>query len=262
MQDQGSLTIVGMGIQIIRHMTVEALQHVRDADRLLYLVATDLHARWLHMQNDAAESLESSLLDGRPRVEAYREMAERLLAPVRDGHRVCACFYGHPGVFVSAAHEALRLARAEGLQAVMLPAVSAEDCLFADLSLDPAAHGCQSFEATDFLLCRRRFDERSLLVLWQVGVIGEMSSREGGYSSAGLTMLRDRLLEVYPPSHEVIVYEAAPHPSLPTRRDRVALSVLESATVSAVSTLVVPILEPAGADLALAEQLQRLVADT
>jgi hypothetical protein len=34
----------------------------------------------------------------------------------------------------------------------MLPAISAEDCLFADLGVDPADHGCPSYEATDFLV--------------------------------------------------------------------------------------------------------------
>src|SRR2546429_6584747 len=47
-----------------------------------------------------------------------------------------------------------RQAREEGFEAEMLPAVSAEDCLFADLGVDPGDEGCQSFEATSFLLFR------------------------------------------------------------------------------------------------------------
>jgi hypothetical protein len=38
----------------------------------------------------------------------------------------------------------------------MLPAVSAEDCLFADLGVDPGAAGCQSHEAADFLILDTR----------------------------------------------------------------------------------------------------------
>jgi hypothetical protein len=37
----------------------------------------------------------------------------------------------------------------DGFDAVMLPGISAEDCLFADLGIDPGMIGCQSFEATD-----------------------------------------------------------------------------------------------------------------
>jgi len=31
----------------------------------------------------------------------------------------------------------------------MLPGISAEDCLVADLGIDPASSGCQSYEAND-----------------------------------------------------------------------------------------------------------------
>ena len=66
-------------------------------------------------------------------------MAEAILEPVRAGKRVCAAFYGHPGVFVLPSHDAISRARAEGFEATMLPGVSAEDCLVADLGVDPAA---------------------------------------------------------------------------------------------------------------------------
>src|SRR5439155_2475209 len=86
---------------------------------------------------------------------------------------VSAALYGHPGVFVYPSHEAVSRARADGFAARMLPAVSAEDCLFADLGVDPGATGCQSYEATDFLLRQRQVDPTAALILWQVSVIGE-----------------------------------------------------------------------------------------
>ena len=49
----------------------------------------------------------------------------------------------------------------EGFNAQMLAGISAEDCLFADLGLDPGKNGCQSFEATDFLIRRRQFEPTS-----------------------------------------------------------------------------------------------------
>src|SRR6266550_2938645 len=61
----------------------------------------------------------------------------------------------------------------------MLPAVSALDCLVADLGIDPATTGLQSYEATDFIVHRRRPDTAATLVLWQIGVVGEL-----GYARA------------------------------------------------------------------------------
>ena len=49
------------------------------------------------------------------------EMVEEILAAVREGKRVCAVFYGHPGVYVKPSHEAVRRARKEGFEARMLP---------------------------------------------------------------------------------------------------------------------------------------------
>ena len=94
---------------------------------------------------------------------------------------MCAVFYGHPGVFVNPSHRAVAQARAEGFRAAMLPGVSAEDCLFADLGLDPGAHGCQSYEATDFVIRRRSCYPSALLILWQVGALGEDSVTEMGH---------------------------------------------------------------------------------
>ena len=59
-------------------------------------------------------------------------------------------------------------ARAEGFNARMLPGISAEDCLFANLGADPGTHGCQSFEATSFLLRKPKFDTLTHLILWQI----------------------------------------------------------------------------------------------
>jgi len=258
----GSLTVVGTGVKLIRQVTIEALEHIRKADKLLYLVADAWTQGWLEVENASAEGLQSSLVAGRPRAEAYEEMVERILAPVRAGQRVCAAFYGHPGVFVAPSHAAIERARREGFAASMLPGVSAEDCLFADVGVDPAQHGCQSFEASDFLLCERRFDARTLLVLWQVGVVGEFGCRDGGYRKGGLALLAEVLLQSYPVDHEVVIYEGAQHPERPPRIERLALRDLARAEVTPISTLLVPIRAPAVPSPELAARLASAVGSS
>lgn len=252
----GSLTIVGTGFVAAGHMTLEALGHVRGASRLFYLVSDPVTAYWLRSQNAAAESLDDAYAPGRPRERTYAEMVDRMLAPVREGKRVCAAFYGHPGVFVDPSHEAIRRARAEGYRARMLPGISAEDCLFADLGLDPGEIGCQSFEATDFLAHRRRYDARTLLVLWQVGAIGVLTFRSGMlWSRRGLRVLTEELLRRYAPDHEVVVYEASSYPVYPARMERLPLSTLPRAAVTLATTLVVPPHGEARADATMLERL-------
>jgi uncharacterized protein YabN with tetrapyrrole methylase and pyrophosphatase domain len=211
------------------------------ADRLYYVVTDPVTERYIQDLNDSAESLLSAYASGKHRMRSYEEMVQRILAPVREGLRVCAAFYGHPGVFVFPSHAAIRQARSEGFSAEMLPAVSAEDCLFADLGVDPAIPGCQSYEATDFLVSTRQFDSRSSLVLWQIGVIGHLTFEGGGYDfRPGLEVLREYLLNAYPPDHVVIIYEAAHLPTGESRREPVPLANLTEMQVTPISTLYVP----------------------
>jgi uncharacterized protein YabN with tetrapyrrole methylase and pyrophosphatase domain len=238
--EQGSLTIVGTGIQLVGHLTKGAEAWIQQADKVLFALADPVTAKWLKTLNASAEALPYNT-DNQRRRETYREMVERLLAEVRKGINVCAVFYGHPGVFADPAHNAIRQARREGFRAQMLPGVSAEDCLFADLGLDPGKNGCQSFEATDFLIRRRRFDPHSALILWQIAMVGNLGFYQEGGHLRGLKVLGEVLEETYGPEHEVIVYEAAVyHPVCEPVIQPLPLSKLAEAKVTAVSTLYIP----------------------
>ncbi len=168
-------------------------------------------------------------------------MVKAILDPVRSGLRVCAVFYGHPGVFVYPSHRAVEMARKEGFRAWMAPAVSAEDCLFADLGVDPARSGCQSYEATSFLARQRIIDPHTALILWQVGVIGDSSVRDPGTcNKAGLSALMDVLSQTHGPHHQVVVFRAAQWPICRPHIEPVAVADLLQADITALSTLYVP----------------------
>jgi uncharacterized protein YabN with tetrapyrrole methylase and pyrophosphatase domain len=170
----------------------------------------------------------------------YRDMVERILVEVRQGLKVCVVFYGHPGVFVDPAHEAIRQARREGFKAYMLPGISALDCLFADLDLDPGRNGCQIFEATDFLIRRRRFDPCSALVLWQIAMIDNYGFYQKGKQARGLAILVEELERDYGANHQVIIYEAAVYPVCEPVIHSIPLYKLPEIPVSETATLFVP----------------------
>ncbi|MEO7793625.1 MAG: SAM-dependent methyltransferase [Thermoanaerobaculia bacterium] len=252
MKETGSLLFVGTGMLIAGQVTQEALSAIESAEKLYYLVTDIVTSRWLESLNPTAESLYGCYADGKPREQTYAEMVDRLLSSVREGRQVVAALYGHPGIFVAPSHEAIRQARAEGFDAQMMPGISAEDCLFADLGIDPGERGCQSFEATDFLLRRRIFDPTSTLILWQIGGIGVFDFHQTDlWSRSGLAVLATELLRHYPADHEIVVYEAVPYPTLPQKIDRLPLSVLAQAAVTIRSTLYVPPLPDRETDLAM-----------
>ena len=240
MAAHGSLTVVGSGIRAIGHMTLESHAQIKHAEKLLVLVADPLTSQWLSDQNPTAESLEKFYGAGKDRMETYLEMVEHILSFVRAGQRVCAVFYGHPGVFAFPSHESVRRAREEGFHAEMLAGVSADACLYADLGVDPAQGGCQSFEATDFLARHRGFDPHNQLVLWQIGVIGMLDRSTDFDPRHGLSVLVDRLADSYPAAHPVTVYEASPYAACDPKITTVGLTDLPSAEVTPISTLYIP----------------------
>lgn len=251
----GSLTLVGLGIELGTQITVEARHSIERADVVLYLATNPLAGTWIRRLNPDAESLEHFYAEAKRRSVSYSEMVARILGLVREGKRVCVAAYGHPGVFAQPAHESIRQARQEGFQARMLPGVSAEDCLFADLGIDPGKSGCQSFEATHFLIARPAFDPRVPLVLWQVSVIGQLDHRQEPEYREGLAILTGTLNDHYPRDHEVVVYEAPQLPVAGPVIDRMPLHALPDARLPGLATLFVPPVGPMGIDREMAEAL-------
>ena len=237
---RGALAVVGTGIRTVGHMTVEALAWIRIADAMFFLIADPVAEAVVRELNPGAKSLHGHYGEGVQRADSYEAMVEEIMGSVRAGKRTVAAFYGHPGVFAFPSHESVRRARREGYLAFMLPGVSAEDCLFADLGVDPAVNGCQSYEATDFLIHDRIVDTASQLVLWQVGVVGDWTYRGEGYDLKAFPMLVARLQGLYGYWHEVTLYEAALFPGVSPTITRIALGHLTASYVNAGTTMYVP----------------------
>ena len=251
----GSLTIVGTGIQFAGQMTLEVRAHIKQAEKVLFLVSEPVTADWIRDINPTAESLYPCYRQGESRMIAYVEMIECILCEVRKDLKVCAVFYGHPGVFVYPSHEAIKQARLEGYSAKMLPGISAEDCLFADLGIDPAMTGCQSFEATDFLIFKRKFDTGCALILWQIGSIGDLTFSLEPYSTRGLHVLTEYLCQYYDANHPSIVYKAAEYPIFDPGIENIPLSKLPEAQISPISTLYIAPQTQAPLDYEMLERL-------
>ncbi|HEV8580339.1 MAG TPA: SAM-dependent methyltransferase [Thermoanaerobaculia bacterium] len=253
---QGRLTVVGTGYNVAGQVTPETLSCLKQADRLFYLLSDPATSSWIKSVSPAAESLHDCYRVNEPGAEACERMVERILAAVRGGLNVCAAFYGHPAIFVPPGLQSLRRARQEGYPARMLPAISFEDCLFADLGVDPGVQGRVLYEATDFLIRPRRFDPTAGLVLLQVGAIGIARFRDTNTPNrAGFRVLAQVLGEHYPQSHRTALYLASQLPIFEPRIDWLPIAELPDAPLAVNSTLYVPPLQRRPAD---PEMLARL----
>nr|WP_163017160.1 SAM-dependent methyltransferase [Streptomyces chartreusis] len=239
-EKRGSLTVVGTGIRAMRHVTPEARIAIELADKVLHLASDPLTPVWLERISKSVDSLNSIYTPGKKRERIYREIVDRLVAEVRSGSRICLVMYGHPGFYMFVGHHAIRELRLQGFEASMLPGISAEDCLIADLGVDPGPYGCQGFEADDFLLYRRRFDSGSALILWQIGIVGRPEIPPRQPDLEVMAMVKGRLLEEYPASHRGIIYEAASIPGCQFRRSEVSISELHRVDLTPISTLYIP----------------------
>ena len=254
----GRLVVIGSGIKAVSHFTLEAQAHIQQADIVLYAAADPVTDMWIEKQNKNAFDLYQYYADDKVRILTYVQMIERIMTEVRAGKYVCALFYGHPGVFVTPSHNAIEIARQEGYHAVMLPAVSAEDCLYADLGVDPSVPGMQIYEATDFLLRRRTIDTTANFILWQVGCIGDLGFKFGGYDNDKFDVLIDYLEEIYGPDHLAINYVANMFSGEPTI-DRFTIGDYRNpeikAKVSGISTFFIPAKTAAQSDASMQAKL-------
>lgn len=142
----------------------------------------------------------------------------------------------------------------------MEPGISAEDCLYADLGLDPGTYGCQHYEASNLMFYQRTIDTAAYLILWQPGVAGDKSLAKFSTGSAYREVLVELLSQWYPLDHQVILYEAVTLPIQQPRIEPIALSDLPKAQMDLKTTLVIPPATVAKANRVILDQLNILAA--
>jgi hypothetical protein len=262
MSQQGSLACVGLGMMLGAHVSPRSRSHIEQADVVFALVSDPLVELWVQEMRPDMRSLQPYYIEGRPRTQGYREMVEAMLVQVRAGRRVCGVFYGHPGVFALVPHKAINGARSEGFDAVMEPGISAEDCLYADLGIDPGTYGCQHYEASQYMFYQRRIDPSAYLILWQIGMAGDRSLARFSTGPAYRRLLVELLAQDYPADHPVIAYEAATLPIKAPRMEEIRLSDLAAADLRLQTTLVFPPARPMQRNQAMLDRLAELDRET
>jgi tetrapyrrole methylase family protein / MazG family protein len=235
-----SLIVVGSGIKFISHLTVEAQAHIAAADKILYLVNEPAMQAWLSKNYTNAESLDNLYFKSNLRIDAYQEITTYILENLDRYAYVCVVIYGHPTVFAKPALDAVILARQKGYRAEILPGISAEDCLFADLLIDPGTSGCLSLEATLLLAYRKQIDISCHIILWQIGVIGTMGHAKSHNNTKGIILLTEYLKGFYGPNYEITLYKASQYAGFKPSINKVKLHQLPSIEFPTITTLYIP----------------------
>jgi tetrapyrrole methylase family protein/MazG family protein len=232
-----ALIVVGSGIKFLSHLTIEAKAHIEQSDKVLYLVNEPAMKEWLQKANANTESLDDLYFQYDLRAESYRAITDHILSALLESQHVCVVLYGHPAVFAKPALDAVQIAKKRGYHAAVLPGISAEDCLFADLLVDPGSHGCLSLEATDLLLRQKKIDPTCHVVIWQIAVIGLFHHSASHDNSTGIKLLVTYLHQFYDMNQEVTLYVAAQYPGFEAFIQHLTLEQLINTTIPRIATL-------------------------
>ncbi len=195
------LFLVGLGLKSA-HLTVEVREILSSCRSVLYTSYVPGTESLLHACCPSVVDLSRFYEPGLDRVTTYKRMAAAALDAALTDPPVALALYGHPLLLSLPAMICLRAAPHLGLRVSALPAVSALDCLMADLGVDPVASGVQMHEATDVLLYRRKIMPELATILWQVGVVGTRLHTEAVVSlPTRVEALTDYLLDFFPADH-------------------------------------------------------------
>lgn len=210
---QGELIVLGSGIAHA-DLAISDEPTIKSADHVFHCLYDRVTQVWINSLRPDALDLRV-LYDPRyTRHDTYVCMAEAMLHYVRRGRKVVAIFYGHPGIFATATHRAVKIARREGHLATMRPGISALDYLIADVGFDPMIPGLLSYEASDLLLRQRRLDSSLHTVIWQVGTVGEFGFAPMGFENRAFPMFLEYLAQTYGWNTQVTNYIAPQYAGL------------------------------------------------
>lgn len=237
------IALIGMGIQYVAHMTLEAvatLQRCRrgfvaglDQKTVDHLRAT--LASYLK-PGDALPpllSLSSAYRADRQRGQNYAEAASLVLQAAEAERPVAYLTFGNPVTYDTVTQEILVAAQARNLSVVVIPGVSSIDTVLVDLRQEPGP-GLQIFDASCFVGAEVKPDTRFACLLMQVGVFGTnfpVIDREP--QGNALAPLKDYLLQFYPPDHSVILVRSGTNLNQAANVHRVTVGSLDQVPAKA-----------------------------
>jgi precorrin-2 methylase len=207
------IAIMGMGIQSIDHLTLEAIEvlaacHngfvVSLGQEALDAFRTALQSRigTLHTI-PPLQSLSPAYSKDRLRSENYHEAARMVLDAAARATPVAFLTPGHPMVFDSVAQNILEATRRHNYKVRIVNGISSIDTVLACLQ-EELAPGLQILDATIAMTHNITLDPRIACLLLQTSVLGTLyPTADKAATTQSWRRLRDYLTHFYPTTHPV-----------------------------------------------------------
>jgi uncharacterized protein YabN with tetrapyrrole methylase and pyrophosphatase domain len=210
---QPQLLLIGLGVMIPDHITVQATRALSRCTHL-YSIVQEPPPLWLP-PNCVREITVVNVLkwysESILRTENYDRVAESIMKEVSIGRTIGYVTYGNPMAYDRVAQNLVNYAKESNLGIEVVPGISSIDTIFCDLQVDMAP-GVQVYEASWLFACQISPRIDFPLLLLQVGAFGSLrthySERPDGRT---LTDLTDFLCRIYPKSHVVSLVRSTGH---------------------------------------------------
>lgn len=253
------LFVIGLGVKIPDHATLEAQSAISDCKRV-YSIVQEPPNLWLPSSAQSTEVIDVMGMynEGALRTDNYERVAKTIIEALNETRPIGYVTYGNPLAYDSVAQNLVSHATQAGLPFQVVAGISSIDTLLCDLGRDMAP-GLQIYEASWLVAAQIPLQADIAVILVQLGAFGSVRThyREPP-SPVALAGLVTYLARFYPPSHGVFVVRSA------SRTDRqggvraVALGDLCSARTEEIlnASLYVPAVRQPGLDLEIFEKMQ------
>ncbi len=235
-----TLYIAGTGIKTLSHITEEVKQAISKCDKTLYLVNEPLLKQYIERVSKDHFDLEEIYFSFENRADSYHQITAHILDTLKYHSSLTLIAYGHPYFCASPFLEAGRKAKDLGCNVLSMPGISSIDCLFSDLMIDPLSSGVQLYEATQLINSDKVIDTSLNLILFQVGFINLKNHTHTKLSNDSYAYLCNYLINQYPATHKVVLYEASLYPSVSPRIENHTISNITECTTTSISTFYIP----------------------
>jgi uncharacterized protein YabN with tetrapyrrole methylase and pyrophosphatase domain len=245
---QPDLFIIGLGVAIPGHITVEATQAMSRCARL-YSIVQEPPRLWLPPENSGIEVINAleMYVEGSIRIQNYERVARTIVAALGGTRPLGYVTYGNPMAYDRVAQNLLEYAKESGFAVHVVPGISSFDTVLCDLNVDMAP-AIQVFEASWLFACQIKPNVNIPALLMQVGAFGSLrthyTQRQDGSS---LRELVQYLCRFYPRSHPISLVCSSGQEGRPAKIRRVSLDDLCKVTADDLSgaSLYIPAREKA-----------------
>jgi uncharacterized protein YabN with tetrapyrrole methylase and pyrophosphatase domain len=219
------LYVIGLGVKIPGHTTIEAAEAMVRCSRI-YCIVQEPPAVWLPSKASSIPvvNLMSMYIEGALRTDNYQRVAQAIFDGMKEVPVVGYVTYGNPLAYDSVAQKLVGDARRDGVPFQVVPGISSIDTILCDLGIDMAP-GVQVYEASWLAASRTPLIASVAAILLQLGHFGSARAHYRDRRPAeALKDLVEYLCRFYPPSHEVFLVQSSntsrPAAIKPVRLDR------------------------------------------